>query len=132
VGDENYRPTRRTTDMPVGTDYPLLCNVWHAHPPILTGPPDIAGQICRLVQAYQDWTWEQLTGTLFPAPRYLYFPAGVDIRCIPHGGIGDTIEVPAGGGTYYTVSDVQDMAKGEANETRRAMMILDIINYPMA
>ena len=53
---------------------------------------------------------------------WLRLPTGTDIRDIKNGGLPDVVEVPAGTGRMYTVSWVDDIGAGFANEHRFAIL----------
>jgi hypothetical protein len=56
--------------------------------------------------------------------RYLLVPALTDIRGSFSATGPDQVEVPIGTGRYYLVQDVDDVAKGFANEHRIAWLII--------
>lgn len=58
----------------------------------------------------------------FKLSMELLMPALTDIRSSVCGGFPDVVEVPAGSGRYYTVSWVDDVGKGYANEYRLILM----------
>lgn len=65
------------------------------------------------------------------------FPAGTDVRFYGAGGLThDVLEVPAGSGRWYIVMDVDDVAKGFANEYRWASVAKQVFpsfiaNWPL-
>lgn len=112
----------------------VAVNVWKtasissATPP--SGPPDLAGILAnvslgRRVTSGPDVT---RTGNLLGGVgidvfyRIVMFPAATDVRGPlqdpTFAGLASAIEIPAGSGAYYFVSDVADMAKGFPNEHR--------------
>ena len=62
---------------------------------------------------------------------FLLLPALTDIRGTPTVAIGDAVECPAGSGVWYQVIVVQDVAKGFANEYRRASATMKLTPIPM-
>jgi hypothetical protein len=68
-----------------------------------------------------------------PAPYHfneLLLPALTDIRSLWNGTNQDLVEVPAGSKRFYTVTQVDDVAKGFPNEYRLAMMLYLINGDP--
>jgi hypothetical protein len=58
----------------------------------------------------------------FTAGNYFLFPPGTDIRDGSGPSGIDSLECPAGSGRYYYVTNVDDIAKGFANEHRYALV----------
>lgn len=73
----------------------------------------------RRVMQSQATAFLGATGNLGPA-SLLLLPVGVDIRDSSCANQPDVVEVPAGSGRWYQVAQVDDIAKGFANEHRYA------------
>lgn len=110
---------------------PLVCNIWRignynffVDPQVL--PPDLVvacnlapGHRSNPTQPYDPTIGGFIDGRFY---SYLLLPKGTDIR-FAFGNISqlaDAVECPAGSGRYYIVIWVEDVAKGFANEYRRA------------
>jgi len=109
----------------VTPSFNILCNIWDYDADPLTDPPRIAGQACQLRPGVQS-SWGGGGGypPLVPT-MLLLLPKLTDIRpgLLHVGGgsqSGDSVEVPAGSGRFYTVNQVDDTAKGFPNEHRFA------------
>lgn len=55
--------------------------------------------------------------------RILLVPPKTDLRGLFQTAANDTVEVPQGSGRFYTVADVDDVARGYANEFRIATLL---------
>jgi hypothetical protein len=110
---------------------PSTLNVYRfaqGRPPI--GPPALAAIPARLQQARTQFQYSAttLTPTVY---RYIYTPSRTDIRVDPDGSNGDTLELPAGSGTFYVVLDIQDYLRDEADEQRRCLVVPDFWAFPI-
>jgi hypothetical protein len=62
-------------------------------------------------------------GSVSAYPVFLILPALTDVRDLSSGTSADAAEVPAGSGRFYEVLNVDDVAKGFANEYRLCLLI---------
>lgn len=110
----------------------LLCNIYTLTFGGATQTLRLSDVPCQL---YNPWRRSvggmqpTLTTTEFAsnfAPLIVRLPAGTDVRSHWQAGSGepDQIELPAGSGVYYLVSDVNDVAKGFPNEYRAALVTI--------
>lgn len=101
---------------------PLVCNIFQGQggriaPPAGPSQTNVPCQLRMVKTGYMAG----LAGASSAPIMALLLKAGTDIRP-PHAGspAGDAVEVPAGSGRFYTVTAVDDVAKGFANEYRMA------------
>jgi hypothetical protein len=99
---------------------PLAVNIWR-HGTGVTNPPDVV-----TVGNLTPGTRDAHTETTPPALMFLLLPARTDIRALLSAGSQDFVEVPAGTGRHYIVFFVDDVARGFANEYRRAELKQDL------
>lgn len=99
------------------------CNIWHLSINV-AAPPDEVDIPCQLRAPSASYI-----GLLQPSASQvvcmcILLPPLTDIRDLNIGGgtSTDTVEVPAGTGRYYRVSNVDDIAKGFPNEHRFAIL----------
>ncbi len=112
----------------------LLCNIWHGRNPSTALPPvglpdlSVSCQLRMLKTAFHAVSPSPATLASVLRLMMLCLPPGTDVR--PYVGIGhttpvlscDIIEVPAASGRYYFTLQVDDVAKGFANEYRCAVL----------
>jgi hypothetical protein len=98
----------------------LTCNVWRLGNPV-TNAPDLVTP-AQLRASGKQSSGQVGGGVLYYVPEVL-FPAHTDVRDSQCPGSEDTIEIPAGTGRYYVVNNVEDVAKGFANEYRQAVVV---------
>lgn len=111
----------------------LLCRFWSrsAVPagPVITanlGPPRLTGVHCQLrAPGKLSTAQDELNYWIFGCE--LLLPAGTDVRDnFSWDGVAmnkpDLVEVPEGSERYYTIVQVDDVAKGFPNEYRFAMV----------
>lgn len=101
--------------------FPLAVKIWHANvgPFPIVAAPDIT--TVGALRLRKDGIVAAVGGT-GPPSTLLLLPKGTDIRSTHFGGfVADSFECPAGSGRYYTVSFVEDVAKGFPNEYRCAV-----------
>lgn len=101
----------------------LVCDVWFTPnaPPLA---PDQADVPCQLYYP-KPTANDQVPGVAnsWILPRYLRLPKLTDVRFVISGASYNTIvEVPAGSGRLYAVTDVEDVHKGFPNEYRSALI----------
>ncbi len=101
--------------------FPLVAFIWRLGNPT-TNPPDgtTPAQLHDVVVSRQVSGLPGVNRQLMT--RFIYMPKGTDVRPSWTAAEGDTVECPAGTGRYYTVLDVDDVAKGFANEFRVALV----------
>lgn len=108
----------------------LTCEIWSwpaasLFPAVPVGLPRVAGQPCALV--YGQRTNVSSTGGTGSAgvalqTMNLLLPKGSDVRG-PQDTVGtDVVECPSGSGRYYSVTFVDDIGRGYANEHRTASL----------
>jgi hypothetical protein len=111
-------------------NFNILCNIKTAGAGIPPPPPHapwrIANQPCQLTYG-QRVNVASTGGTsvagVIVVSMSLLLPALTDIRGLQDTVRYDLVEVPAGSGRYYSVSYVDDIAKGFANEHRTAALL---------
>ena len=102
-------------------------NVWHNQ---LLGPnpigPPVAMIVCQLRWCGKGPSESLITSGGWQQGWSVLCPKGTDLRDIfndPLKTTYDTIECPPGTGRYYSVSIVDDVARGFANEYRIAYLL---------
>ncbi len=98
----------------------LTCNIWRSTS-LVTAPPDLS-PICQLRASGKQSSGLTQAPLGYFLPEIL-FPAHTDVRDQYCPSNADQIECPAGSGRYYVVANVEDVAKGFANEYRQAVVV---------
>jgi hypothetical protein len=110
----------------------LTCNIWRSQPPTPVLPADVVAlcnfSLGKRISTGADYIpWFNLPAGggvgISCLIRIMLLPALTDIRGLYTAGLPDWVEVPAGSGRFYRCMDVDDMAKGFANEHRLAWVI---------
>ncbi len=99
--------------------FPLVVNVWRNSTGV-NNPPDVVTMGQLFLHTQQPLLLINATTRVTFFSRSIYVPKGTDIRPTWITPGSDFVEVPAGSKRYYFVSDVDDVAKGQANEFRVA------------
>lgn len=97
----------------------LTCNIWRGGS-LLSNPPD-ATSMCQLRATGKQNSGYIANAIIYALPEIL-FPAHTDVRDTFNAGGADRFEVPAGSGRFYETAQVDDVAKGFANEYRQAIV----------
>src|SRR5262245_12597888 len=101
----------------------LTVNVWHYATWFGNFPTTIPAADATFVE---NLALVKLHARSFVIPIYLLCPALTDVRDEVHelrnSAHGDIVEVPAGSGRYYGVTQCDDIGKGFSNEHRCAML----------
>lgn len=103
---------------------PLLCNIYNGPPPLNFLPrpvPRLANVPCQL-RYLKNSHAEASTLGRGASPMLLLVNAGTDVRMQINGSQMDYVECPAGSRRLYLVDNVDDVAKGFANEYRAVAM----------
>jgi hypothetical protein len=106
----------------------LTANIWRVNGVARTyAAPDVI-TLCNLSQGRRVLAPVAKAAGV-PAPYYpseLLLPPLTDVRGFWNGVNQDVIEVPAGSKRFYSVIQVDDVAKGFANEYRLALMLYQV------
>lgn len=102
-------------------NFNITCNVWHG-PNVPPAPPD-ATEDCNLAYGRRVNLGPISEDFDSGVVMTLLLPPGTDVRSVPQSSYGDTFEVPAGTGRFYTTIGVDDIGKGFPNEHRAAILI---------
>jgi hypothetical protein len=102
--------------------FPLIANIWRFGnappnlPDVITPAQLHVGVQMRQIQGLATFSEGMIT-------RFIYAPKGTDIRPFWRNS-NDFVELPAGSGRFYSVMDVDDVAKGFPNEFRIGLLIV--------
>ena len=105
-------------------NFNLPVNLWRAGTNVLATPDvTFSANLSPGKRIQMDAGGTVFAACLVPETQLLC-PAGTDIRFPVAGtGDGDVVEVPANSSRYYFVVNVEDVAKGFANEYRLAWLL---------
>ena len=101
--------------------FPIRCSVWFSYVGAL--PPMVGANLVAIACQLRAPETSQVSNALAMG-MYLLVAKLTDIAVtrFPANG-ADLVECPSGSGRYYNVTFVDDVAKGFANEYRRAVLI---------
>lgn len=103
-------------------NFNLLCNIWH-NPAVPPAAPTLANVPCQLYLPLKANSDVVLSGFLiYRVIPQCRLPKGTDVRYSPSGANPNILEVPAGSGRNYVVTQVEDAHKGFPNEYRVAFL----------